>query len=597
MDPYAMESEKLLRSARDRSADTEFHLPLPAGYQKGSTKYVVVVGTVMSGLGKGIFSSSLARCLQDKGLTIAPIKLEGYLNIDSGTLNPFRHGEVFVLDDGAECDMDLGTYERALDIDLTRLNFVTSGQIYRRVLDRERTGGYLGRDVQMIPHVTGEVMNRLRELAVASRADVVFVEIGGTVGDVENAYLIEAMRQLAFEEGPHSVCFVALTYVMEPPTLGEQKSKPAQLGVRELMERGIQPHIIACRAQNPVQREVREKIALFSNVPSDRVFSMHDCESVYQIPEMLRGAGYDRAVCDFLELSDRLDEGAERKARDRWNAYTTRLRSVSRQVSIGVTGKYTSVRDAYASIIKAFEHAGVWQGANVQIRWVDTTDITLENVETALEGLHGIVTPGAFGSRGAEGKIACIHHARVSGLPWLGICYGFQMAVIEYARDVCGFADANSTEIDSDSAHPVIGILPDQKKIREFGGTMRLGGYDIEVTPGTLAARMFGERTRMRFRHRYEVDPQFVPALEAAGLRFSGRTVRDDIRNILELPGSAHPFFIGTQAHPELISRPLRPSPMFQGLVHAALGRAYPGESFELTYAAEQAAQRQGNPA
>ena len=279
-----MEGDSLLKATRDHSVDTEFYLPLPGGYKPGSTKYVIVLGTVMSGLGKGIFSSSLARCLQDKGVSVAPIKLEGYLNIDSGTLNPYRHGEVFVLDDGTECDMDLGTYERALNLDLTRLNFATSGQIYRRVLERERTGGYLGRDVQMIPHVTGEVKNRLRELAVGTRADVVFVEIGGTVGDVENAYYIEAMRQLAFEEGQHSVCFVALTYVLEPPSLGEQKSKAAQLGIRRLMETGIQPHIIACRASKPATRKVREKIALFSNVPPDRVFSMHDCESVYQIP-------------------------------------------------------------------------------------------------------------------------------------------------------------------------------------------------------------------------------------------------------------------------------------------------------------------------
>jgi CTP synthase len=345
-----MDARAVFEAIRDRSGDTEFYMPLPAGYQLGSTKYVIVFGTVMSGLGKGIFSSSLAKCLQDKGLNVAPIKLEGYLNIDSGTLNPFRHGEVFVLDDGTECDMDLGTYERALDQNLTQLNFCTSGQIYRRVLERERTGGYLGRDVQMIPHVTGEVKNRLRELAIASQADVVFVEIGGTVGDVENAYYIEATRQLAFEEGQRSVCFVALTYVMEPAILGEQKSKAAQLGIRRLLECGIQPHIIACRAQNPVTRKVREKIAMFSNVPPNRVFSMHDCESVYQIPEMLRGAGYDRAVIEWLQMEASVDEQAERRQRDVWARYLNRLRSAERQVTIGITGKYTSVRAAYARI-------------------------------------------------------------------------------------------------------------------------------------------------------------------------------------------------------------------------------------------------------
>ncbi len=586
-----MDSDRLFDSIRNASAETEFYLPLPAGYERGRTRFVVVFGTVMSGLGKGIFSSSLARCLQDKGLSVAPIKLEGYLNIDSGTLNPFRHGEVFVLDDGTECDMDLGTYERALDQNLSRLNFATSGQIYRRVLERERTGGYLGRDVQMIPHVTGEIKNRLRELALASQADVVFVEIGGTVGDVENAHYIEAMRQLAFEEGQRSVCFVALTYVLEPTILGEQKSKAAQLGIRRLLECGIQPHIIACRASSPVTRKVREKIALFSNVPPERVFSMHDCESVYLIPELLRGAGYDKAVMEWLELTARVDEEAERRAREEWNQYLARLRAADRQVSIGITGKYTAVRDAYASILKALEHAGTALGCKVQVKWVDTSELTDATAHEALRDIHGIIVPGAFGTRGADGKIACLKHARINRIPCLGICYGFQMAVIEYARNVCGLADANSTEIDNECRYPVINLLPEQKKIEGLGGTMRLGGFDIAVKPGTLAYRMFGPKARMRFRHRYEVDPRYIPQLEAGGLVFSGRSPRAEIMNILELPADVHPYYVGTQAHPELTGRPLRPQPMFLGLVHAALCRAYPDFASPLTYAAERAAE------
>lgn len=572
-----MDASNVLKSLRDASADSESYLPMPAGYKPGQTKYVVVVGTVMSGLGKGIFASSLARCLQDRGLSVTPIKLEGYLNIDSGTLNPFRHGEVFVLDDGTECDMDLGTYERALSLDLTRLNFATSGQIYRRVLEREREGKYLGRDVQMIPHVTGEVKNRLRELALASRADVVFVEIGGTVGDFENAYLIEAMRQLAFEEGPHSVCFVALTYVLEPASLGEQKSKAAQLGIRKLMECGIQPHIIACRASNPVSQKVRDKIALFSNVPPERVFSMHDCESVYLIPDMLRGAGCDKALVDWLQLEDRLHETAQRSAREAWSTYVQRLKTASRQVKIGITGKYTAVRDAYASILKAFEHAGVALGCRVQAEWIDTTELNDETAPAALKGLGGIVVPGAFGTRGAEGKIACIKHARLTGLPCLGICFGFQMAVVEFARNVCGFADANSTEIDADCRYPVITFLPDQLQIEGLGGTMRLGGHDIVVRPGTLTQKLFGDRTRLRFRHRYEMNPRWVDELEKDGLVFSGKSARGEIMNALELPPSVHPYFVGTQAHPELTSRPLAPQPYFVGLIHAALARTYSG--------------------
>ncbi|QOJ15263.1 MAG: CTP synthase [Planctomycetia bacterium] len=587
MGANGMDFNPLLSNARNQTGDTEFYLPVPAGYQPGRTKYVVVMGTVMSGLGKGIFSSSLAKCLQDKGLVVAPIKLEGYLNIDAGTLNPYRHGEVFVLDDGTECDMDLGTYERALNHDLSRANFATSGQIYRRVLDRERTGGYLGRDVQMIPHVTGEVKNRLRELALGTQADVVFVEIGGTVGDVENHYYIEAMRQLAFEEGPANVCFVALTYVMEPPTLGEQKSKAAQLGIRQLMQCGIQPHIIACRANSPVTQKVRDKIALFSNVPPERVFSMHDCETVYLIPELLRGAGVDAAVIGWLDLASRVDEDAERLARDTWMGYVNRLRTAQRQVRIGMMGKYTAVRDAYASILKSLEHAGVWLGARVELDWIDATEVGEASVADALRNVNGIIVPGAFGTRGADGKIACLRHAREARLPALGICYGFQMAVIEYARNVCGMDDANSTEIDNDCRFPVINLLPEQRKIEGMGASMRLGGHDVIITPGSLAARMFGARCRLRFRHRYEVEPRYISALESAGMRFSGRAPRGEIMHILELPAAAHPFFVGTQAHPELTSRPLRPSPFFLGLVDAALRHAgyadlpplrYPGE-------------------
>ncbi len=570
-----MDSERLFDAVRTQSGDTEFYLPLPSGYQLGSTKFVVVFGTVMSGLGKGIFSSSLAKCLQDKGLTVAPIKLEGYLNIDSGTLNPFRHGEVFVLDDGTETDMDLGTYERALNLNLTRLNFATSGQIYRRVLERERTGGYLGRDVQMIPHVTGEIKNRLRELALASKADVVFVEIGGTVGDVENAHYIEAMRQLAFEEGQRSVCFVALTFILEPSILGEQKSKAAQLGIRRLLECGVQPHIIACRAQTPVTRKVREKIALFSNVAPERVFSMHDCESVYLIPELLRGAGYDKAVMEWLELESKVEETVEREAREEWLNYLNQRRSANREVRVGITGKYTSVRDAYASILKALEHAGTYLGCKVDVDWVDTSELTDAKAAETLKDIHAIIVPGAFGTRGADGKIACLKCARTTGLPALGICYGFQMAVIEFARNVCGMEDANSTEIDNECRYPVINLLPEQKKIEGLGGTMRLGGQDIVVKEGTLAQRMFGSRARMRFRHRYEVDPRYIPQLEFGGMVFAGRSPRAEIMNLLELPATMHPYYVGTQAHPELTSRPLDPNPLFVGLVHAALRRKY----------------------
>jgi CTP synthase len=517
--------------------------------------------------------------MQDKGIKVEPIKLEGYLNIDSGTLNPFRHGEVFVLDDGMECDMDLGTYERMLDQDLSRANFATSGQIFSSILNKERHGDYLGRDVQMIPHVTGEVKLKLRQLAKESGADIVFVEIGGTVGDLENAYYIEAMRELAYEEGPNSSCFVALTYIMEPKTLGEQKSKAAQLGIKQLMQCGIQPDIIACRAASPATEKVRQKISVYSNVPFERVISLPDSASIYMIPAMLREVGLDFEVARLLKIEDRIDLRNERKAWLKWCDFTDKMSKINRKATIGITGKYTSVRDSYASIINALEHAGIALGCDVKIKWVDTTDITDQNAAEHLEDVDGIIVPGGFGTRGAEGKIACIKYARENNLPYLGLCFGFQMAVIEFARSVCGLTRANSTEIEPDCPEPVIDILPEQKKIEGLGGNMRLGGRDIEIKPNTMAWKLFGkaDSVRMRFRHRYEVDPRYIEQLEKAGLVFSGKAPNQPIMQILELPG--HPYFFGTQAHPCLTSRPLKPQPMFVGLVAAAMQKRYPKEN------------------
>jgi len=585
--------DDLLSSVSETSDETEFYTPVPPGFIRGHCRYVVVLGTVMSGLGKGIFSSSLAKLLQDKGLKVAPIKLEGYLNIDSGTLNPFRHGEVFVLDDGMECDMDLGTYERFLNIDLNRHNFATSGQIFNRVLEKERHGDFLGRDVQMIPHVTGEVKLRLRELAVASQADVLFVEIGGTVGDVENAYYIEAMRELAYEEGPNSVCFVALTYVLEPESLGEQKSKAAQLGIKRLMEMGVQPHIIACRAGKPVTEKVRQKIAQYTNVPMKCVFSMHNCNSIYVIPNMLRDLGYDFEVIRLLKLEQRVDLRKERQAWLEWSDFVDRLDNLDYNVNIGITGKYTSVRDSYASIIHALEHSGTHLKTRVKIHWIDTSEVTQSNVAEKLAELHGIIVPGGFGVRGAQGKIECIRYARENKLPYLGICFGFQMAVIEYARSVCGIEGATSREISPDSQNCVIDILPDQKGIRSLGGNMRLGGKDVEIKPDTIAWQLFGrvDSVRMRFRHRLEVEPKYIETLTSHGLVFSGKAPGEQIMQILELRG--HPYFIATQAHPCMTSKPLAPHPMFVGLVAAGRRLAYPNVDLPDALDATEEATRQ----
>ena len=573
--------ELLASTGHNTGEDTEFYTPMPAGYTPGKHKYVVVVGTVISGLGKGIFASSLAKLMQDKGLTVAPLKCEGYLNIDSGTLNPFRHGEVFVLDDGQETDMDLGTYERLLGQDLSKLNFTTNGQILSAVMKKERSGGYLGRDVQVIPHVVGEVKLRLRELAAKSQADVVFVEIGGTVGDYENSFYLEACRQMAYEEGEDSVVFVALTYILSPDALGEQKSKAAQLGIKRLMEVGIQPQIVACRATDPVGDKVREKISMYTNVPMKRVFSMHDLESIYLVPEALRGAGLDREVMTMLKLHDRADQLHEDKARDRWRGFVRRIQQPKeKHITLAITGKYTALRDAYASILKSVEHAGVACGVEIALKSVDTTNITDANAADKLGDVDGIIVPGGFGARGSEGKIACVKHARETGLPYLGICFGFQMAVIEYARNVCGLEDANSTEFDPGCNNPVIDILPEQKQIEGLGGNMRLGGKDVEIRPHTIASRLYadelarGPYVRLRFRHRYEVDPKYIDRLEAAGLIFSGKHPQQPIMQVLELPEEVHPFFVGTQAHPEMSSRPLQPNPLFVGLTRAAIRHA-----------------------
>lgn len=573
------------------SADSEFYSPIPEGYQKGFHKYVIVLGTVMSGLGKGIFASSLAKMLKDKGLVVAPIKMEGYLNIDSGTLNPYRHGEVFVLEDGTECDMDLGTYERLLDQNLTRRNFTTSGQIFSEILERERRGAYLGRDVQMIPHVTGEVKRKLRELAVrgdgSRKADVVFIEVGGTVGDYENAFYIEALRELAFEEGPGSCCFVALTYIIEPQALGEQKSKAAQLGIKRLMEAGVQPHIIACRAGSVVSDTVAQKIAMFSNVSMRRVFSLHDRESIYTIPDEMRQEGLDREILSILGLHDRTNIAQEDRSRERWTGFVRRLTAPKpRTVRIALAGKYANLRDAYASIDKAVEHCSTHLGTRVELDWIDTTEIDDRNVEEHIGSLDAVIVPGGFGTRGVEGKISCVRYCRERGLPYLGICLGFQVAVIEFARNVLGLADATSTEFNPRTSHPVISELPEQKRIEGLGGTMRLGAQDVLITPGTLASFLYSKAPtiRERFRHRYEVEPEFIERLEAAGLVFSGRHPSRPIMQVMELrrPGSdvpagmpTHPFFIGGQFHPELTSRPLRPQPMFMGLIAAAVQRRY----------------------
>ncbi len=560
----------ILEGVAHKTEEHEFYEAYPAGYERGKTKYVFVAGTVMSGLGKGIFAASLAKLLKLKGLKVTLMKFDGYLNIDAGTLNPFRHGEVFVLDDGTESDMDLGTYERFLEENITKDNYLTGGKIFSQILNRERKGSYLGRDVQFIPHVTGEIKSFIRTLALNSSADVVFIEVGGTAGDIENNYFLEALRELRYEEGAGNTCMIAVTYILEPGFLGEQKSKASQLGLKTLMGAGLQPDIIACRCDHEVKQKVREKISISSNVPVERVVSVHDRHSIYLIPDLLREAKLDEHTIGLLGLAGKIRDDA--LSRQKWDSYIQKILSPSREITIGITGKYTALRDSYASIIKALEHAGTHRGAKVNLKWIDTTDLTFENTSEALQGLQGIIVPGAFGSRGAEGKINCIRYARENKLPYLGLCFGFQMALVEFARHVCGLPNAHTTEIDPQTNHPVIDLLPEQKNLGSLGGNMRLGGHDIEIKAGTIAAELYcGVTARERFRHRWECNPNYIGLFEKQGIIFSGKAPGREIMQILELSTEVHPFFLATQSHPEFTSRPLNPNPLYLGLVDAVL--------------------------
>lgn len=563
------EQEQLIKSLGKKTDEHEFYTPIPKNYEFGKTKYVIVTGSVISGVGKGIFSASLAKLLKDQGLKVQAMKFDGYLNVDAGTLNPYRHGEVFVLDDGTECDMDLGTYERFLDQELSKQNYLTAGKLFSQIIERERAGKYLGRDVQFIPHVTGEIKSFIRTLAFQTEADVVLIEVGGTAGDIENSYAIEALREMAYEEGPGNSCFVNVTYILKPDSLGEHKSKAAQLGIRQLMSMGIQPHLVVCRSHEPIPEKIREKLSIFSNVPLERVISLPDAESIYAVPLAIKQAGADTAVTDVLQLKGKLK--TQEKALARWQEFEEKIKSPKTKIKIAITGKYTGLHDAYASILNALEHAGAATGAAIDVEWVETTKIkTLEDAAKRLEGVDGIIVPGGFGARGAEGKILCIQHAREQNLPYFGLCYGFQMALVEFARTVIGLKNANSTEIDPETKEDVVDILPEQKEKEGLGGNMRLGGQNIHIVKDSLAEKCYGStQIRERFRHRYECNPKYIELFEKHGIVFSGKDPKHPIMKILEL--SNHPFFVGVQFHPEFTSRPLSPQPLFKAFVDAAV--------------------------
>ncbi|MDD5331898.1 MAG: CTP synthase (glutamine hydrolyzing) [Candidatus Nanoarchaeia archaeon] len=553
-----------------KGVEEEGYSEIPENYKKGKSKYIVIIGTVMSGIGKGIFSSSLGTLLGCNGIKVVPMKFDGYLNYDAGTLNPYRHGEVFVLDDGTETDLDLGSYERFNNRNLTKENYLTAGKLFKTIIDKERAGKYLGRDVQFIPHVTGEIKHFVRNLANKSDADVVIIEVGGTVGDLENSYFIEAMRQLAYEEGKDNVCFVSLSYILKPSSLGEHKSKAAQIGLRNLLSLGVQPDIIICRSNLPIETKIREKISVYSNLPVEKIFNLHNVNGVYEIPLYLREIGLDKTIMERLSLQK--GTANSELTFENWERFADNIKKAEKTITIGITGKYTELWDSYISILNALEHCAPYYGCKVNIKWIDTTEISEENVNEKLRELDGIVVPGGFGSRGVEGKIRCVRYAREKRLPYLGLCYGFQMAIIEFARNVLGWSDAHTTEVDRNTSKPVIDLLFNQKSLNEMGGTMRLGGKEIILRPGSFVSNLYGKtQIRERFRHRYEFNNNYFRDFIAKGMVFSGKAKDEDIIQVLEL--REHPFFVGVQFHPEYTSKPLRPSPLYLGFVYACLKR------------------------
>ena len=532
-----------------------------------AAKYVFVTGGVSSSLGKGLTASSLGRLLKARGLRVTMCKLDPYINFDPGTMNPFEHGEVFVTFDGGETDLDLGHYERFIDVNLPRASNTTTGQIYSSVIQKERRGDYLGKTVQVIPHITDEIKERIRR-AGASGADVVIVEIGGTVGDIEIVPFLEAIRQFRRDAGRGNVCYVHLTLVPYLAPSGEQKTKPTQHSVTELRSRGIQPDVIVCRSDQPISDGLKRKISLLCDVPIDAVISAIDESSIYDIPVALRREGLDNIVCATLNL-DLDDHPIDLSA---WNEVVRRVHNTYRRVRIGVVGKYVTLPDAYLSVAEAIRHAGFALGAEVEITWLEAERVPEEISAEQLEQLDGMIIPGGFGERGIEGMIAAARIAREHEIPLLGICLGMQVMVVEYARHILGLADAHSTEFSVTTSAPVISLMAEQNEVVDLGGTMRLGAYPALLTEGSQIAELYGTTVvSERHRHRYEFNLRYREQYEAHGMRCSGISPDGRLVEFVELPG--HPYFVGTQAHPEFKSRPDRPHPLFAGLLTAAVTR------------------------
>ncbi len=532
------------------------------------SKHIFVTGGVSSSLGKGLTAASLGRLLKSRGLRVTIQKLDPYINVDPGTMNPFQHGEVFVTEDGGETDLDLGHYERFIDEHLPRDANATAGSIYQSVLAKERRGDYLGVTVQVIPHITNEIKERILRVA-NDDVDVVITEVGGTVGDIEILPFLEAIRQFRKDVGRDNVCYLHVTLVPFIGPSGEQKTKPTQHSVTELRSRGIQPDVIVCRSDRPLTEGLKRKISLLCDVPEEAVVSAVDARNLYEIPVVLHEEGLDDYVCRLL----RFDDAAHVLDLAAWETLVRRVEAATVPVRVGVIGKYVVLPDAYLSVVEALKHGGYLHGADVDIDWIQAEDVEGLLTEGRVRHLDGLVIPGGFGSRGIEGKIAAAGFAREQGIPCLGLCLGMQTMVIEFARNVVGLTGANSSEFDSDSPHPVIDLMDDQREVVNYGGTMRLGVYPARLRADSMVAAAYGETiVYERHRHRYEFNPRYRRRLEEAGLRAVGTSPDDRLVEFVELAG--HPFWVGTQAHPEFKSRPDRPHPLFSALVGAALARA-----------------------
>lgn len=525
-------------------------------------KYIVVTGGVLSGLGKGIAAASMGKLLSSK-MKIVPIKMDGYLNVDPGTMNPIEHGEVFVLDDGGEVDMDFGHYERFLNITCKSEWNLTMGKVFEKIRNKERRGDYLGKTVQFIPHVTDGIQEWVIEIGVKEKADLVLIEIGGTVGDIENELYIEACRGLKNRVGKNNILYVHLTYIPIPSGVNEQKSKPTQQSVNLLRQKGIQPDVIIGRCSQYLDEKIRTKIAQFCNIDKDAVITGLDVDNIYKIPFVFEKEG----LVEILHKRLNLYSPPELL---KWKKLIANLSNPTQEVTIAICGKYTALEDSYASILEALKHCEANLQCKIKLKWIETSE-NMNYAET-LKDVQGIIVPGGFGSRGVEGKISAVKYVRENNIPFLGICYGLQMAVIEYARHLCNLTNANTVETDTNSPHKVICILPSQQNVTDKGGTMRLGAHDVIIKQNTKAYEMFGEKTRQRFRHRYEVNPEHIKLLEENGMIFSGISEdNDNVMQIIELKN--HPYFMAGQFHPELTSKLETPHPMFYGLIKAALER------------------------